>query len=530
MTKERRRVSERSDSREATEGRAVRFGPCHRGGGSVNARLLAWLGIVIAFTLSGCSSVDERLASARAAYVRGSFADAERQLQELMDDDPRNALVYELEASIVQIAVGQTARAERLLGRATQRLDDYKGKTLSDRVEALLTDDRSIEYGGEDYERVLARAILALASLGGDGRDALAYANQIIETQADLIQSNATEYQEVGLVNPRSSEDYKLVAIGSYLVGIIEEANPLRASRAEAAFTRVQELSPQFRDAESNRSRAANRPHNGPGKGVLHVLTLTGRGPYKIEAEERATAEALEIARILWSTYRGDLTIPILAPLKVPELAFHSGNPGAVAVHVDGHPVGTTATVTDVEDIAARQFGALRDHVMARAILRRIFKLGVIEGAKAAVAEHHEENRRRDRRKKKRRRRPAHQEPLTKFLIQLFGALWIGIEEADLRHWGLLPASFQALRIELDPGEYTIDLRPILAGDHAPPGIGAGGSQTIRVRVRENSPTFVVALVPTMRGGPKPLSSESVDSDEPTPIAEPTSSTTVTDR
>lgn len=463
-------------------------------GWSGTSRGLVGWGVAL-LLLTGCTSVEERLDHARADYIRGDYLAADQQLVDLHEDDPGNALLYEMERGIVRMALGHPSDAESLLNRAAQRLDDFIEQSLASQFAALVSDDRSLEYGGEDYEKILVQAVLALASLGGNQRDSLAYANLIIQRQAELIQSQSKEYQEIGLTNPRSSDNYKLIAVGSYLVGIIEEANPLRSGRAQEAYRRVQALEPDSALAAEAVERASTRPHNGPGKGVLHVLTLTGRGPYKRAVQETATAQALEIARILWSAYRGEVTFPILAPLEVSELAFHPGNPTAVEVQIDGQRAGTTSTVTDVEETARRQFAALRDHMLARAVIRRVFKLGVIEGAKAAVSE----------RGKTQHGRRHHTDKsiLAQVFIQIFGWIWIGVEQADLRHWGLLPARFQAFRTELAPGEYTIDLFPLREGFAT-----TAQPQRVRVLIRENEPTFVVALTPTAAGGPPPLTSD----------------------
>ena len=78
----------------------------------------------------------------------------------------------------------------------------------------------------------------------------------------------------------------------------------------------------------------------------------------------------------------------------------------------------------------------------------------------------------------------------------------------------MLPARFQALRVEVSAGEHDISVEA-LRGDRL-----VGRPQTVRVFVRDGFNTYVVALVPTLAGGPPPLTSEPVSSPEPTVVTE----------
>ena len=47
----------------------------------------------------------------------------------------------------------------------------------------MVTDDTHTAYAGEDYEKVLIRAMLSLSNLMVDGTDSLAYAHQVMQKQ-----------------------------------------------------------------------------------------------------------------------------------------------------------------------------------------------------------------------------------------------------------------------------------------------------------------------------------------------------------
>ena len=56
-------------------------------------------------------------------------------------------------------------------------------------------------------------------------------------------------------------------------------------------------------------------------------------------------------------------------------------------VAVDQHPVGATATITDVGRMAVQQYDAIYPHVLARAVVRRVVKNGIIYGTKEVVGQ-----------------------------------------------------------------------------------------------------------------------------------------------
>jgi len=137
---------------------------------------------------------------------------------------------------------------------------------------------------------------------------------------------------------------------------------------------------------------------------------------------------------------------------------------------VDGQVRGTTETITDVGQLAVRQYEALRDHVLARAIVRRVVKKGIVYAGKDAFLQN--------------------DDPLVNFAIDVLGVAWEAAERADTRYWGLLPDKIQVLRLELPAGEHRIALQPI---DRSR-GIGPAESTTIEIEDGRN--TYVLASFP----------------------------------
>ena len=420
----------------------------------------------------------------RAAYSAGDYPSVRDGLLKLVEDDSRNAHLYRLELGVAYQANLDPESAMAVLRDARDDLDTRSKGNYTDWVASVFLDDRSTSYPGADYEHVLVRAMLAACDLMEGGHDAAAYALQVLEKQQEII----ANFDSGELESPKKA--YKLVAFGNYLRGIISEQSPRGKSEARREFAKVLELAPWHRDAKANLERATNGSFSSPGNGVLQVLSMVGRAPFRVEVYEKATSDALVVAQWVWATREEQAFVPIMAPVPIPALAFYEENPDAVAVFVGGQKVGETALITDVEETARVEFDAMRPWILARSVIRRVLKAAVVEGGKSVVTHNasEEEKQRGD-------------TDLLRVGIDILGNLWAAFEGADLRSWSLLPASFQALRIELPEGEHEVVLRAIRRGRIV------GGEQRVRVQVHAGYNTFVLGLTPTQAGGPPPMTS-----------------------
>lgn len=435
--------------------------------------------LIVCLGLGACAS--DPMAPVREAYWRGDHQGAWRQVQEVREDHPGDRHLYDLEAAVLANAVADPAAAVEHLRQARDRLDELGGRGFYESFAAMMLDDRSLDYEGADYEHVLVRALLACSDLMGDGKDALAYSLQVLERQQQIM--DAFEDQN----GRRPKADYKLVAFGSYLRAIILDENPRDRSAAVREFRKVVEMEPGFRQGREDLRRAERGWHSHKGNGIVHVLALVGRGPFRVEVWEKASADAIAIAQIIWNHNRNrGPTIINLQPIPIPALAFHGDNPDAVHVGVDGQDAASTATVTNVDEIAAAEFKAMRDYIMARAVLRRMLKVVIVEAGKEVVEESGEDR---------------HDKEGWKLLIDFLGLVWTASERADLRCWSLLPQTFQVARLELPAGDHDLVLR---AGRG---GVPTGAPQRVRIHVRDGYNTYVLVQAPTLRGGPPPLTS-----------------------
>jgi uncharacterized protein len=393
----------------------------------------AWC-ILLAVLFGGCATHSDRLREIRQDFYAGNPATAIEKIDRYAKRYQREADVLKLDRAVIELCTGRPREAERILREVRDSFDALEQKNLAEPALVMLTDDTTAAYPGEDYEKVLIRAMLALANLMGDGDDAAAYGLQVIDAQERIIQAGADPSGK----NPKLA--YKRVALGAYIHGLLREETLTNYDDAARGFARVVSWEPEFPFGQRDVERATHGRHSAPGNGVLYAFVLVGRGPLKVETVELGSTVASLIGdRVLSHNLKHTLP-PTIAPIKVPKVVLSPNFTHSVWVSVDGQPAGATATITDVGRLAAQQYEAIYPDVLLRAVLRRAAKKGIVYGAKEGMG--------------------VANNSLVNLAMDLGGVAWEASESADTRCWGLLPDQIQVLRVELPVGEHRVALRP----------------------------------------------------------------------
>lgn len=419
----------------------------------------------LATLLAGCSTHSHRLRDARELFYTGDPRTAVERLERERKLHPRDRDCVALDMAVASLFSGDAGAAEQLLLDVRDRFDHLEQKLVTESALAMLTDDNARAYAGEDYEKIMIRAMLALSSLVQDGGDALAYCHQLNQKQDELI-SQGGDYGEK---NPKLA--YGRVAIGAYLHGTLREASHVDYDDAERSFVNVASWEPDFPGSPTDLQRVRCGRHSAPGNGVVCILAFTGRGPSKVATTEHPTSEALFVADRILSMVGKHTLPPTIAPIKVPRIAVHPNPVAAVAIAADGQPCGQTCTITDVTRLAVQQHEAIFTHLVARAVVRRCVKKAAVYAVKDEL----------------------NANPLVGLGFDAVGVAWEAAESADTRGWGLLPDKIQVQRLELPVGEHALALQPI----------SSSGRVTSRhetaVQVENGRTTFVLAYFPDER-------------------------------
>jgi len=445
------------------------------------ARLLL---IVLCGLGSGCASHYDRVWQAREEFHAGRIDAARGAVDKQLKKHRGEADVFLLDKAMIELTSGNPREAERILRGVRDRFDEFEQVDAGEITKSLLTDDTAKSYAGEDYEKVLIRAMLALSNLMTDGSDAGAYALQIVDKQEQIIQKVADKQKKTTDLmrskDPDAEVDkafvpaelaYKQVALGPYIRAMLAEESPLTLDEAARARVQVANFEPDFRDASADLQRARYEKPLAPGRGVLYVFALVGRGPIKQEKEEVATQVSLLIADRVVNAFSNRAIPPTLAPVKVPYVINFPNLVDSVSVRVDGETRGTTATIVDVGAMAERQQEAYYPEIVARAVARRVLKKGVLYAAQEVT--------------------DVQQGSLMSLGVMAAGVAWEATENADTRCWALLPDTIQVLRVELPVGEHEIDLRPVGQG-----GTEFASSARTRVQIYDGRNTYLLGTLP----------------------------------
>ena len=319
---------------------------------------------------------------------------------------------------------------------------------------------------------MLIRVFLALSNLMGDGQDVAAYCWQIVDQQEKIIQASG---EQAGPDGPYQTPGWvaKRVALGPYLHGVLREETHANYDDAQRAFAQVVAWEPRFSSGLDDLQRVQSGCHSARGNGVLYVFALVGRGPYKEEVCEEPTSAALLIAdRILSVTGKHTLP-PTIAPVKVPMVVVAQNTVQGVLVHVDDQPRAATETITHVGEMAVLQHQAAYPSLIARAVVRRVVKKGVIYAGKDLLG--------------------PQNDAVVSLAMDVTGVVWEATESADTRCWGLLPETIQVARIELPAGQHQVALQPV-GGQRL-----AGAGYVSDVSIEDGRNTYVLANFPDLQ-------------------------------
>ncbi|MDR1958475.1 MAG: hypothetical protein LBQ54_05455 [Planctomycetaceae bacterium] len=445
-------------------------------------RFLFLLMLMSFYVTCGCvASYTDRVITARRDFYAGNLESAKKQFDSrLKKGKKKETDLIKLENAVVDMSEGRFSEAKRALIEVRDSFDHLEQKSLAENTLSLWTDDTMVSYPGEDYEKVMIRAFLAICDLMEGGSDAEAFALQVVEKQQQ-IRSTAEKAGPKKTNGSRSADlqekdshpklAYKQVPFGPYIRGLIREETLTNFDDALRYYTMVEEWEPGFQQVKHDIRRVKAGHHHMEGNGVVYVFTLVGRGPYKERENAEATQLALLIADQIFSATNKYSVPPTLAPVPIPAVKRYFDAIHNVGIEVNGSRLGATETITDIGQMAEEQFEAIRHQIIARAVVRRIVKKGSVYAAKNA----------------------ADVNPWISLAMDAGGVAWEAMETADTRCWGLLPDRIQVARLELPEGTHTLKLRSLTGRDLT---LGER-SYPVEIHVRNGYNTYVFANFPS---------------------------------
>lgn len=419
------------------------------------------IAVLLLALVPGCATHADRVATVQDAFYSGDLDRAAATTSKLLEKSKRDDDVLKLDQAMIQLLSGEPENAEALLREVRDRFDYLEQNDVGEEALSMVGDERRKAYAGESYEKILIRTFLSLSNLMSDGGDAAAYALQAANKEQQL---------EISLNDKDRDTQTHRLAFAPYLRAALLEETHKNFDDLTRSRIQVVNWESSFRDGEIDLQRAQEGHHSQQGYGVVYVFTLLGRGPIKREASEHPSSAALLIAdRILSETLNQTLP-PTVSAVKVPQVVAMGGGPETISISVDGHNVGTTATVTNIGQLAAAQHQAAYPNIVARAVVRRVLKKGSIYAAKEQTGIS-----------------PGSPADMA---FNLAGMAWEATERADTRSWRLLPDRIQVLRVEVPIGTHQLNLTPSVNGKPI------GSAASVSVEVNDGRNTYVLASYP----------------------------------
>ena len=220
----------------------------------------------------GCASHADRIATAQMAFFKGDLVSARAEVDLLLKKPKRDGDALLLDQAMIELVSGKPKDAERILRGVRDRFDHLEQKDAAEAAKSLLTDDTRLAYAGEDHEKVLIRAFLALSNLMADGGDAEAYSLQVNAKQDELI-------DEAGGLEEHPELAATQIALGPYLRAMLQEESRINNDEVIRNRAMVASWQPGFRDGQVDLARAESTAPCAPGHGVIYVFAMVGRGP-----------------------------------------------------------------------------------------------------------------------------------------------------------------------------------------------------------------------------------------------------------
>lgn len=420
--------------------------------------------------VSGCNSHGERVHVLRQEFYSGELATAETHVGELLKKPKHDKDVLELDRAMILLTTGRPKEAEKIMRGVRDRFDEFEKKDAGEIALSLVTDDNRRAYAGEDYEKVLVRAFLALSNLMYDGGDAEAYSLQITDKQSQILARLESDREKEDSPEKPAVPKIPQVALGPYVRAMLAEERSLDYDDVIRARTQVCSFEPGFRYGREDLQRAEHSASCKPGNGVVYVFGLVGKGPIKVQEYDIPTQAALLVADQIVSATSKQSVPPTLAPVPVPKLVRRQNRIRGLEVLVGAQSAGTTATIVNVGEVAEKHYEATYPKVLAYAVARRVIKKGLVYAAKEGAS--------------------AQNSPGIDIAMTLAGMAWEASETADTRCWGLLPDQIQVLRVELPEGRHSLNLQPV--DEYGRFGV----AEPVSVEVRDGRNTYVLANFP----------------------------------
>jgi hypothetical protein len=409
-------------------------------------KLISFPLLLLSFLLLiSCASSLKHYPNINQHLIKQDYDGAQKLVQESKKTyADRNAVLYYLDEGIITHYGKHYNESNQSLSECEIMMEDLYTKSLSKQVASFLINDNTVPYRGEDFERAMVNLFMALNYVGlGSLEDALVEARRV-DNVLNIINSH---YEE------NAKNVYKEDAFIRFFMGVLYEAEA-EWNDAYISYKKAEEI--------YQNDYLPNYGVSAPTFLIEKLMTITQAMGYHSELSElkakyphcRMTdpAEKRNNAEIYLIHYNGLgpekveqyflIPMPDGYIMKIAYPAFQKRGyqitQGDVILRNDeSNEVYTSSTVMmeDITSLAITNLDNRIGRVKAKAIARATSKYLATKAAENQAE----------------KRGGFLAGLVTKTVANVAS---VATEQADLRHWRLLPAEIRVARIIVPPGTY----------------------------------------------------------------------------
>jgi hypothetical protein len=361
--------------------------------------------ILLSAAFSGCASYQSKIAGFDKDLHSGKPAEAAQILKEKAEKDGDDQVVYLFEYATALQMAGEFKQSNAAFLKVNDLTEVKNYYSLSRIAGSLLLNEGMVQYKGEDYEKVLISAMAAINFLMlHDSENAMVMARQL----NDKLYKYKFE----------AKRNYDQNPFAYYLAAMLYEDNR-DWDNAYIEYKKAYDLQPNFDYFREDMVRGSKLSHRDDEFAKWKAKFKDVKVP-----DTKNTGEVVLIYQQGWAPQKR----PHPSFPRIPKLYPLPASTVTAQLEVENGPKEKSEMIFSVEDTAIKDL----DDLYAELIAKRAAGIA----AKAIVAD---QIRQRN---------------------QLLGDLaWIGMnvaDQADLRQWTSLPATFQIAKVRLKPGRYKV--------------------------------------------------------------------------
>ncbi len=378
---------------------------------------------ILLFLLSACSNYASRIRGPRSDFEAGRYEPAYTELETLSGSEDNDQLLYLMDLGTVYHVAGKYEKAIQAFLKAEKiaELRDYT--SVSEEAGSVLLNENIAKYKGEDFEKVLINAYLAIDyTLLGKYDDALVECRKVNHKLDIMISKGGMPYEQNSFAKLLAAMLFE--AQGELNDAFVDYRQLLKwKGKTEylgIPLLRLADRLQAMQELQEYRKKFPNVKNYQIKKGEAEIILLLeiGRSPIKVPS-------------------------PNFRLVPVFQRQYYNIDHGNL--RVDGNSEGKSGSVYSVEDTAVRELDNRLAGIMAKKIggvvLKQAAAIGVEQATDSPLAG-----------------------AVTSLLLHL-------TDDADLRSWTTLPAELHVLRAVVPAGTHQVSLDLTTRSGHAIKGV-----------------------------------------------------------